>query len=133
MVNMLVDPIADTLTRIRNAQAVEKPEVEVPFSKMRYKLVKILEKENFVKEIKKSGRGVKKNIVIILKYEKDAPGILGSRRVSKSGQRIYKTAKEIKPIRGGFGISIISTNKGLMADKEARKKNLGGEVICRVW
>jgi len=133
MVDMLVDPIADMLTRIRNAQAVKKPEVEIPFSKMRYELAKILEKENFVKEIKKSGRGVKKNIIIILKYEKDALGILGSKRVSRSGQRIYKSVKEIKPIRGGFGISIISTNKGLMTNKDAKKKNIGGEVICRVW
>ncbi len=133
MVNMLVDPIADTLTRIRNAQAVKKPEVEIPFSKMRYELAKILEKENFVKEIKKSGRGVKKNIVIILKYEKDALGILGSKRISKSGQRIYKSVKEIKPIRGGFGISIVSTNKGLMTNKDAKKKNLGGEVLCQIW
>ena len=133
MVNMLVDPIADTLTRIRNAQAVKKPEVEIPFSKMRYELAKILEKENFVKEIKKSGRGVKKNIIIILKYEKDALGILGSKRISKSGQRIYKSVKEIKPIRGGFGISIVSTNKGLMTNKDAKKKNLGGEVLCQIW
>ena len=133
MVNMLVDPIADMLTRIRNAQAVRRPEVEIPFSKMRYELAKILEKENFAREVKKSGRGVKKNIIIILKYEKGAPGILGSQRVSKSGQRIYNSVKEIKPIRGGFGMSIISTNKGLMINKDAKKKNIGGEIICRVW
>ena len=133
MVDMVIDSIADMLTRIRNAQAVEKPEVEVPFSKMRYELAKILEKENFVKEIKKSGRGIKKNIIIILKYEKDASGILGSKRMSRPGQRIYKSVKEIKPIRGGFGISIISTNKGLMTGKDAKKKSLGGEVICRIW
>jgi len=133
MVNMLVDPIADMLTRIRNAQAVRRPEVEIPFSKMRYELAKILEKENFAREVKKSGRGVKKNIIIILKYEKGAPGILGSQRVSKSGQRIYNSVKEIKPIRGGFGMSIISTNKGLMTNKDAKKKNIGGEIICRVW
>jgi len=130
---MLVDPIADMLTRIRNAQAVRRPEVEIPFSKMRYELAKILEKENFAREVKKSGRGVKKNIIIILKYEKGAPGILGSQRVSKSGQRIYNSVKEIKPIRGGFGMSIISTNKGLMTNKDAKKKNIGGEIICRVW
>lgn len=133
MVDMVIDPIADMLTRIRNAQAVEKPEVEIPFSKMKYELAKILEKENFVKGIKRSGRGVKKNIIISLKCEKDAVGVAGSKRVSKTGQRIYKSVKEIKPVRGGFGISVISTNKGLMTDKDAKKENLGGEVLCRIW
>jgi len=129
----MTDPIADMLTRIRNAQAVSKPEVLVPFSKIKYQILKILEKEKFIEKIEKKGKGVKKKIKVVLKYNQKQPVISGLKRISKPGQRIYLPAKKIKSVRGGFGIAIVSTSQGLMTDKEARKKKLGGEIICEIW
>ena len=129
----MTDPISDMLTRIRNAQAVQKLDVLIPFSKLKYQIANILEKANFIQSAEKKGRGIKKNIKITLKYVNKMPGIAGLKRISKPGQRIYLSAKQIRPIRGGIGISIISTSKGLMTNKDARKKKLGGEVICEIW
>lgn len=128
-----MDPIADMLTSIRNAQAVLKETVKIPFSKLKFELAKVLEKNGFVKKVEKKGRGIKRVIEIKLKYEDKLPVISGLKKISKPGQRIYAGAKEIKPVRSGYGISIISTSKGLMTDKEVRKQNIGGEVICQVW
>ncbi|MDP2820807.1 MAG: 30S ribosomal protein S8 [bacterium] len=143
----MTDPITDMLNRIKNAQAVQKTSVKVPWSDLKFRIAKILESEGFVGEIKKKGRKTKKFIDIELKYEikeyeiekainpikETKPMIRGIKRVSKPGQRIYEGAKNIKQIKGGFGISIISTPQGLMTDKEARKRKLGGEVLCQVW
>jgi len=129
----MTDPIADMLTRIRNAQAVSKPEVFIPFSKIKYQIIKILEKEGFVEKVERKGRGVRKKIKIVLKYKDKIPAIIGLRKVSKPGQRIYLPVKKIKPVRGGFGIAIVSTPRDLMTDREARKKRLGGEIICEIW
>lgn len=129
----MVDPIADTLNRIRNAQAVLHSTVDVPFSNLKFEIAKILEKERFVKKIEKKGKKTKRAIEITLKYVDKAPAISGLRRISKSGQRIYLGSEKIKRVRGGYGMAIISTSKGLMTDKEARKQKLGGEVICEVW
>ena len=129
----IVDPIADMLTSIRNAQAVLKKTVKVPFSGLKFELAKVLEKNGFLKKVEKKGRGVKKFIEIQLKYEDKVPAISGLKKISKPGQRIYSGAKELRSVRSGYGISVISTSKGLMTNKEARKQNLGGEVICKVW
>lgn len=129
----MTDPITDMLNRIRNAQAVLHPTVEIPFSKLKHKIAKILEAEGFVTEVTRKGRKAGKFISIKLKYQDKEPAILGLKRISKPGQRIYAPAKKIKSVRGGYGISIISTSKGLMTGKEARKKGLGGEVICEIW
>jgi small subunit ribosomal protein S8 len=128
-----MDPIADLLTSIRNAQAVLKETVKVPFSKFKFELAKVLEKNGFVKKVEKKGRGIKRVIEIKLKYKDKISVISGLKKISKPGQRIYAGAREIKPVRSGYGISIISTSKGLMTDKEVRKQNIGGEVICKVW
>jgi small subunit ribosomal protein S8 len=128
-----MDPIADMLTSIRNAQAVLKETVKIPFSKFKLELAKVLEKNGFVKKVEKKGRGIKRVIEIKLKYEDKIPVISGLKKISKPGQRIYAGAAEIKPVRSGYGISIISTSKGLMTDKEVRKQNIGGEVICKIW
>jgi len=128
-----MDPIADMLTSIRNAQAVLKETVKIPFSKFKLELAKVLEKNGFVKKVEKKGRGIKRVIEIKLKYEDKIPVISGLKKISKPGQRIYAGATEIKPVRSGYGISIISTSKGLMTDKEVRKQNIGGEVICKIW
>lgn len=128
-----MDPIANMLTQIRNAQAVFKEDVAVSFSNINYKIAKILEKYGFVENVEKRGRAVKKNIKITLKYNNGNQGIAGLKKISKPGHRIYASKKEMKPVRGGFGIAIISTSKGIMTDKEARKKNLGGEIIAEIW
>jgi len=129
----MTDPIGDMLTRIRNAQAVFKEDVVFPFSGIKHQIAKILEKEKLVGKVRKTGKGVKKEIGIILLYKDKAPLIQGLKRISKPGQRIYKSAKEIRPVRNGFGIGIVSTSKGLMTNKEARKSKLGGEIICEIW
>jgi len=129
----MTDPVTDMLNRIRNAQAVLKETVDIPISNLRYEIAKILEKGGFVAEVEKKGKKTKKVIEITLKYNEKVPVISGLKRISKPGQRIYKKAKELKPVRGGYGIAIISTSKGLMTDKEARKQKLGGEVICEIW
>ena len=129
----MTDPVADMLNRIRNAQAVLKETVDIPISNLRYEIAKILEKGGFVAEVEKKGKKTKKVIGITLKYNEKVPVISGLKKISKPGQRIYKRAKELKSVKGGCGIAIISTSKGLMTDKEARKQKLGGEVICEIW
>lgn len=126
----MTDPIADMFNRIRNAQAVSHPMVVFPFSKLKYEIAMILKKEGFIKEVEKKGRKEKRVIEITLKYP---PVISGLKRISKPGQRIYTPVKEIKKVRAGYGISIISTSKGLMTNKEARKNKIGGEIICQIW
>ena len=139
----MTDPITDMLNRIRNAQTIFHPMVIIPFSNLKYEIAKILEKEGFIKKIERKGRKEKKSLEVTLKYEQDIsvgkkagrmkPAISGLKRISKPSQRIYVRAKEIKSVRGGYGIAIISTPKGLMTNKEARKKKLGGEIICEIW
>ena len=122
------------LNRIRNAQTVRHQTVEVPFSNLKLKITQILIKENFITDFKKIRRKEQKIIRIYLKYTKEKnPAISGLKRISKPGQRIYKKANEIKKVKGGYGLSIISTSKGMMTNKEARKNNLGGEIICEIW
>jgi len=139
----MTDPITDMLNRIRNAQAVFHPTVTLPFSNLKHEIAKILEKEGFIEKIEKKGRKIKKVLEITLKYqsetsgqekkEKMKPVISGLKRISKPGQRIYTRAKEIKPVRGGYGIVIVSTPKGIMTNKKARKNKLGGEILCEIW
>lgn len=129
----MTDPIADMLIRIKNAQMVSKKETIVPFSNIKYEIAKILEKKGFIAEAKKFGQKTEKIIKISLSYKNDTPAITNVKRISKPGQRIYKTVNEIRPIRGGYGIGIISTSKGIMTIKQARRKNLGGEVIAEIW
>lgn len=129
----MVDPISDMLTLIRNAQAVSHSTVDVPFSKIKYKIAKILEKEGFIEKATTRGRKKQKTIRVTLKYIENLPVISGLKRVSRPGQRIYLPYDKIKPVKGGYGLAIISTPKGLMSSKEARRKKLGGEVICEIW
>ena len=126
----MTDPIADMLNRIRNAQAVSKETVVIPYSNLKYEIAKILEKQELVGKIERKGRSPKKMIEIALKYP---ASISCLKRISKPGQRIYARTKEIKPVKGGYGISIVSTPKGLMTNKEARRKKLGGEILCEIW
>jgi len=128
-----MDPISDMLTSIRNTLAVRQPIVRFPFSKLKYEIAKILEKEKFIEKVEKKGRKTKAFIEITLKYTDNLPVISGLKKISKPGQRIYSDWKKIKKVKGGYGIAIISTSKGLMTDREAKKQRAGGEVICEVW
>jgi len=129
----MTDPISDMLTRIRNAQAVLHKTVVIPFSKFKFSLAEILEKEGLIGEISTQGRKTNKVIKIELKYNNNKPVISSIKRVSKQGQRIYIKKDELKPIRQGYGFVIISTSQGLMTNNEANKKGLGGELICEVY
>ncbi len=130
---MMTDPISDMLIRIKNAQAVGHPTVDIPYSRIKYQIVLILEREGFIEKVEKKFRRNKRIIKIFLKYENQEPKIIEMKRVSKPGRRVYLPYKKIKAPKGGYGVAIISTSQGLMTDKEARKRHLGGEVICEVW
>ena len=137
----MLDPISDMLTRIRNAQKAGHSEVVLPFSNLKLSIARILEKENFTDfaEVLKSNEQNKfDRLRIILKYEKvgnnkKIPVISEIKRVSKEGKRIYLKKEDIKKVKNGFGIALISTSKGIMTGKDARKLGLGGEYICEVW
>ncbi len=129
----MTDPITDMLNRIRNAEAVQKPDVTLPYSMLKEAIATLLAKEGFVGEVKKASKGKLKVLKIQLKYDGGIPAISGAQRISKPGQRIYQGSQELKKVHGGFGISVVSTPKGLMTGKEARQKNMGGEVLCYVW
>ena len=128
-----MDPISDMLNRIRNAQAVLKEQVDMPFSNLKYEIARVLEEKGFIEKAEKKRKRTKMTIEITLRYNDKIPVISGLKMVSKPGQRIYKSFREVKPVRSGYGIAIISTPKGLMTDKEVKKQRLGGEVICEVW
>ena len=129
------DPIADMLTRIRNANTAKHDTVEIPASKMKTAIAEILLKEGFIKAYDIKEEGTFSTIVITLKYgaDKNEKIITGLKRISKPGLRVYAGAEELPKVLGGLGIAIISTNKGLLTDKEARKQNVGGEVLAFVW
>lgn len=134
----MLDPISDMLTRIRNAQMAGHKEVAMPASNLKLAMAKILEKNGFIEQVKKEKIGRIENIRIALKYNKlsntrIAPAITEIRRISKEGQRLYVGKNDIKKVKNNFGISIISTSKGVMTGKEARGLGLGGEYICEVW
>jgi len=129
----MTDPIADMLNRIKNAQAVGHLTVELPFSNLKYEIAKILERKGFVEKIEKKGRKARKTMEISLKYNDKAPAVLGVKRVSKPGQRIYLASSRMRKVREGYGMAIISTSQGLMTDREAKKQKLGGEVLCEIW
>ena len=129
------DPIADMLTRIRNANTAKHDTVDVPSSKMKLAIAEILLKEGFIKSYEVIEEGNFKTIRIALKYgaDKNQRIITGIKRISKPGLRVYAGAEDMPKVLGGLGIAIVSTNKGVMTDKEARALNVGGEVLCFVW
>jgi small subunit ribosomal protein S8 len=134
----MLDPIADMLTRIRNAQRVGHKDVQVPFSKLKMSIAKILEKRHFIVAVEKEMQGTFAFLKMTLKYDvvsnvEKNPAIREIKRVSRQGQRIYVKKDGIKRIKNGYGISIISTSKGVMTGDEAHRAGLGGEIICEVW
>ena len=131
---VVTDTIADMLTRIRNANSMRYTEVKVPASKLKLELARILKEEGFIKEYKVLDENVQGMIQITLKYgEKKERVITGLKRISKPGLRVYAKASEVPKVLNGLGIAIISTSKGIMTDKEARKQGLGGEVLAYIW
>lgn len=128
-----MDPLVDMFNRIQNASAVGKEQVEVPYSRMKLDIAKILERLGYVKSVDSKGRKVKRMIEIALKYRDKAPAIGGLRKISKQGNRVYASAQKLFRIKKRHAIAIFSTSKGIMTDGEAREQKIGGEVLCEVW
>ena len=128
------DPIADMLTRIRNAAKAKFNSVDIPGSKLKIELAKILKTEGFVRNYKFLKDGKQGILRVYLKYSPDRGNVIyGLKRISKPSCRVYVRSKDIKPVYNGMGISILSTSKGVMTDKQARRENVGGELLCNIW
>lgn len=134
----MLDPIADMLTRIRNAQAAGHKRVSIPASKFKRKIAEILKNEGFIEAVEERTEGVKSELLLDLKYDrvsptKKQPAIREITRVSTEGRRIYVKSKDIRKVKNGYGIAILSTSQGVMTGGEAYRKGLGGEYLCKVW
>ena len=132
----MTDPIADMLTRVRNANTAMHDEVKMPSSKKKEALAAILKKEGYIEDYAVTANGDRpgSTLTVTLKYSPERiRTISGLRRVSKPGLRVYKPANEVPRVLGGLGVAVVSTSQGLMTDREARKRNVGGEVLCFVW
>jgi small subunit ribosomal protein S8 len=131
---MVTDPIADMLTRIRNAVAVGHERVAMPASKLKVNIAQILVDEGFIDRFEVTENGHRSQLELVLRYaERRRPVIEGLKRVSRPGHRVYRGAKELPRVQGGLGVAVVSTSQGLMPDREARKRSLGGEIVCEVW
>lgn len=128
------DPIADMLTRIRNANQMRYTEVEVPASNIKKEIARILKEQGFIVDYKINKSNIQDNIILNLKYgDKKERVITGLKRISKPGLRVYAKAEDVPRVLNGLGIAIVSTSKGIMTDKEARNANLGGEILAYIW
>ena len=133
---MMTDPIADMLTRIRNAVRIERPQVAMPVSKVKRGVAEVLKREGYIWDWSEHDESELpgKQLLIELKYGPNGERVIQHiKRVSRPGRRVYSRAARLKPILNGLGISIISTSRGVISDREARQRNLGGEVLCEVW
>ena len=130
---MITDPIADLLTRMRNALAAKHQKVDVPISKIKVEIVRILKEEGYINNFKLVGEGARRGIRVYLRYGPKGEQIVTKlERISRPGLRVYSPSSGIPKVLGGLGISIISTSRGLMTDKQARREKIGGEILCRV-
>jgi len=132
---VVTDQIADLLTRLRNAQRVNHPTVVLPASKVKESLLKLLQKEGFIANVvsEKDEKG-KPALKVLLKYDNEGRGVIKEiKRLSSPGRRIYVRCQDIPKVRGGLGVSVVSTSKGVMSDKDARKEGIGGELVCSVF
>ena len=127
------DPIADFLTRLRNAAMVQKEVVTAPHSRVVLELAKVLAKEGFIEGVDTRGSGVGKEIVVTMRYINELSAFEDLQRVSKPGRRVYRQAKNLRPVKSGFGTAVLSTPKGILTDKQAKSENVGGEIICTIW
>jgi small subunit ribosomal protein S8 len=130
---MMTDPIADMLTRIRNAVRVERPHVDIPLSRVKLGLAEVLKREGYIWDYQEVDGEPVKQLRIELKYGPNGEKVIQSiKRVSKPGRRVYSKCTELRPVLNGLGISILSTSKGMVSDREARQQKLGGEVLCEI-
>lgn len=130
----MTDPIADMLTRIRNAIAAKHSRVDIPGSKLKMEIARILKEEGYINNYVTKGEGVKNSIRIFLRYDaKGASSITHLERVSRPGRRVYVGATDIPRVLGGYGVNIVSTSKGLMSGKKARQENMGGEILAQIY
>lgn len=130
---MITDPISDFLIRIKNANQRKNKDVTAPYSKAKETIAKILKEQGFITEFQVQGKGVEKEILVTLKYKGAQKAIAGVKRISKPGLKVYAKAESIPMVMSGYGTAIISTSKGMVTDKEARKQGVGGEVIAFIW
>ena len=131
---MMTDPIADMLTRIRNAVRVERPHVDLPLSKVKRGLAEVLKREGYIWDWEEVPTEPAKQLRLHLKYGPNGERVIRMiRRISKPGRRVYSGSTQLKPVLGGLGISVISTSRGVISDREARQRKLGGEVLCEIW
>lgn len=131
---MLTDPISDMLARLRNAMIARKKILSVPASKLKMEILRILKEEGYIEDFKYVEEKPQARIEIFLKYDENKrPVIAGLRRISKPGKRVYHGYQKLPKVMDGLGIAIVSTSQGIMTDHEARKKRIGGEVICEIW
>ncbi|UUD35986.1 30S ribosomal protein S8 [Mycoplasmopsis citelli] len=129
----ITDPISDLIVRIKNANARKHKTVEIPFSKKKEAIVKLIQEQGYVASYVVEGQGIAKKLVVSLKYKGSQSAIIGIKRVSKPGLKVYVKSTEIPTVLSGYGTVIISTSKGLMTGKEAKKENVGGEVVAYIW
>jgi len=130
----MTDPVSDLLTRIRNATSVRHDRMDVPASKMKLEIAKILKQEGYIRTFKMIEEGPQGTIRIYLKYADDGePVIHGLKRVSTPGRRVYRGVGELPKVRNGLGVAVISTNRGVVTDEQARGLQVGGEVLCEIW
>jgi len=130
----MTDPIADLLSRIRNAQIAKHDRLDVPTSKLKVEVVKLLKEEGFVKNFREIEGSPQGTLRVFLRYSAEGmPAISHLQKVSKPGRRVYRRADEIQPVRNGLGIGIVSTSQGLLTDAQARERRVGGELLCQVW
>jgi|SRR5580693_4553797 small subunit ribosomal protein S8 len=131
----MTDPIADLLTRIRNAHLAKHDRLDVPSSKLKIEVVKLLKEEGFIKNMREvEAEGPVNTLRIFLRYsDEGTPAIGHLRRVSRPGRRVYKRAADIQPVRNGMGLGIVSTSQGLLTDRQARERGVGGELLCELW
>jgi len=131
---MMTDPIADMLTRIRNANQALHPTVSMPSSKLKEEIAKILAAEGYIEGYEVTAAGVKRVLEVKLKYQPDRSRVIsGLRRLSNPGRRLYGGSGDLPRVKGGLGVVVVSTSQGLLTDSEARRRKLGGEILCEVW
>lgn len=130
---VITDPIGDMLIRIKNAYQVKKDMVVIPHSAVKEEIARLLEAKGFIQSVEKKGKKVRRFLELSLKYGNGAPAMLNARRISKPSRRLYTKSKEIRPVRHGHGMVIVSTSAGLLAGDEAKARKLGGEIIAEVW
>lgn len=130
----MTDPISDLLTRIRNAHLAKHDRLDVPTSKLKQELCRLLQDEGFIRNFRVVEAETRNTLRIFLRYSPDGiPAINSLERVSKPGRRIYRRADDIQPVRNGMGVGILSTSQGLLSDRQARERRVGGELLCEVW